>query len=93
MFSGSLDAFTQQPEVVYPAGPSYISWRHVHRDTVLITSDTIRCTLIVYYDRGPATLHTKPGFVVIQAGKKDIYLDYKKRLIKPPLKVDHYNTP
>lgn len=93
LFSSSLDGFTQQSEAVYPAGPSYISWRYVSRDTVFITSDTIRCTLIVYYDRGPAILHTKPGFVVIQAGKKDIYLDDKKRLIKPPLKVDHYNAP
>lgn len=49
--------------------------------------DTLRCTLFVYYDRGPSIVHTKPGFVVKQSGKDDIYLDDRKRVIKAPLKV------
>lgn len=50
--------------------------------------DTLRCTLIVYYDNGPAILHTKPGFVVI--GKSEIFLDDKKRVMKAPWEVLTY---
>lgn len=50
--------------------------------------DTLRATLIVYYDRGPAILHTKPGFVVI--GKDTVYLDDKKKVIKAPWEVLTY---
>lgn len=52
--------------------------------------DTVRVTLIVYYDSGPAILHTKPGFVVKQYGKDDIYMDDKKKVIKAPLEVFSY---
>lgn len=50
------------------------------------TSDTLRCTLIVYYDNGPAILHTKPGFVV----RGEIFLDDRKKVIKAPWEVLTY---
>jgi hypothetical protein len=52
--------------------------------------DTIRATLIVYYDRGPAILHTKPGFVVMRFDKDDVYLDDKRRVVKAPFEVLTY---
>jgi len=56
-----------------------------------IKSDTIRATLIVYYDgNGPAILHTKPGFVVQACYGVVTYLDDKKKIIKAPLEVLTY---
>lgn len=50
--------------------------------------DTLRATLIVYYDgTQPSVLHTKPGFVVRQAYKDNVYLDDRKKVIKAPIEV------
>lgn len=62
----------------------------VERQLPVSKPDTLRATLIVYYDRGPAILHTKPGFVVLRGGKEDVYLDDRKRVVKAPLEVFSY---
>lgn len=49
--------------------------------------DTLRATLIVYYDGPSSILHTKNGFVVRQAYKDLIYLDDRRRVIKKPVEV------
>lgn len=82
LFSGSLDGFTQELKP-YPITPGMM----------IIPSrkpDTLRATLIVYYDNGPAILHTKPGFVVL--GKETVYLDDRKRVIKAPWQVFTYKV-
>lgn len=53
-------------------------------------ADTLRATLIVYYDGPSSILHTKNGFVVRQAYKDLIYLDDRKRVIKKPVEVLTY---
>lgn len=73
----------------------FSSFMDVFSQTVLkggdiFKPDTLRVTLIVYYDRGPAILHTKPGFVVRQLGKEEVYLDDKLRVVKSPLEVLTY---
>jgi hypothetical protein len=102
LFSGSLDGFSQadtgkidlkaQGWKVTSAsdGPHLLSSRTVTWLTPVATTDTLRATLIVYYDSGPAILHTKPGFVVRQFAKEEIYLDDKKKVIKAPLEVLTY---
>lgn len=55
-----------------------------------IQPDTLRATLIVYYDKGPAILHTKPGFVVRRFMEIIGYLDDRKKVIKAPLEVLTY---
>jgi hypothetical protein len=53
--------------------------------------DTTRATLFVYYGGNTSSiLHTKPGFVVRQVGKEEIYLDDRKTIIKTPLEVFSY---
>lgn len=74
LFSGSLDSFSQVEIKTLPG------IHVIHSDTP--APDTSRATLIVYYDRGPAIVHTKPGFVVRQFDKDDVYLDDRKRVIK-----------
>ena len=80
LFSDSLNGFSQSVPMEYfrPKGP----------DTLVVKPDTLRCTLIVYYDNGPAILHTKPGFVV--RGEREVYLDDKKKVIKAPWEVLTY---
>lgn len=104
LFSGSLDSFSQMPDTIQPlrqfdttrwdsplTSPS-IDYGLVQIGSVKwnqpIKPDTLRATLIVYYDRGPAILHTKPGFVV--RGEREVYLDDRKRVIKSPLEVFSY---
>lgn len=72
-------------------------WIHLHEVGMKCScvqcrnkADTLRATLIVYYDKGPAILHTKPGFVIQQNWKDEIYLDDKKQVIKAPLEVLTY---
>lgn len=70
----------------------------VRTDTMGIKPDTLRATLIVYYDRGPAILHTKPGFVVralrtaigSERYYNETFLDDKKKVIKAPWEVLTY---
>lgn len=80
LFSGSLDCFCQTSGTLVNS---------VYREPDL-TPDTIRATLIVYYDRGPAILHTNPGYVVRKYGDEDVYLDDKKRIVKSPMEVFSY---
>lgn len=80
IFSGSLDCFCQTTNTLR---------RSVFIEPDL-SPDTLRATLIVYYDSGPAILHTKPGYVVRQWGEDEVYLDDKKRIVKSPLEVFSY---
>jgi len=73
LFSGSLDSFSQAITT-----SDSITWAY----PIYYSPDTLRATLIVYYDRGPAFLHTKPGFVVRRWGKDDVYLDDRKKVIR-----------
>lgn len=86
LFSGSLDGFSQDTLYLWPDGKYSI----LNPGSPLSTPDTLRATLIIYYDRGPAILHTKPGFVVLRGGKEDVYLDDRKKEIKAPLEVWSY---
>lgn len=89
IFSGSLDGFSQDIDTTKALrhyDPK--SWGTVKIQMYDPQPDTLRCTLIVYYDKGPAILHTKPGFVV--RGEREIYLDDKKARIKAPLEVFSY---
>lgn len=83
IFSGSLDGLCQDTLMKAPDGIHYIK-------SAVPKPDTLRCTLFVYYDRGPAIVHTKPGFVVMQDYKDNIYLDDRKKVIKSPLEVLTY---
>lgn len=106
IFSGSMDSFSQVVDTTQPRQfdaykwgvpvtygslgekqlqSGYAEWR-----LSLPAPDTIRATLIVYYDRGPAILHTKLGYVVRKWGEEDVYLDDKKRVVKSPLEVFSY---
>lgn len=84
LFSGSLDGFSQDTGYFLKAG------KLIFVDSISTTTDTIRCTLIVYYDSGPAILHTKPGFMVRRFMEIVGYLDDKKRVIKAPWIVYDY---
>jgi len=103
LFSGSLDCFCQDTIKLINGG--YLIKKNLYtieKDSAVIIdpairrfvsipqSDTIRATLIVYYDNGPAILHTKPGFVVRQLNGSELYLDDKKKVIKAPLEVLTY---
>ena len=102
LFSGSLDGFSQLPDTVQrqfdiskfgsPITSSSKGAQTIQVGTVEwrlpIKPDTLRCTLIVYYDRGPAFLHTKPGYVV--RGEHEVFLDDKKKIIKAPWEVLTY---
>lgn len=100
LFSGSLDGFSQVPDTTQPLrqfGTKGWSIKLPDSSIKVLTMadfypkpkpDTLRCTLIVYYDNGPAILHTKPGFVV--RGEREIYLDDRKRVIKAPWEVLTY---
>lgn len=86
LFSGSLDTFSQTDRLyLWPDGTLSVlnPGEDPHRP------DTLRATLIVYYDRGPAILHTKPGFVV-WGDSEIVYLDDKKKVIKEPWEVWTY---
>lgn len=87
LFSGSLDSFSQQlpgelPKSEYTLEVKPATGYLVECCKMITKPDTLRATLIVYFDRGPAILHTKPGFVVRQFGKDEVYLDDRKRVIK-----------
>lgn len=97
LFSGSLDGFSQDGgsgKIDLPTFPPSRTGevKVIDRLAWVVKSgtDTLRCTLIVYYDKGPAILHTKPGFVVRQFGKEEVYLDDKLRVVKSPLEVFSY---
>lgn len=90
LFSGSLDSFCQEKIDTIHLGRLKLIFRNdtLYNQFVTPTNpDTLRATLIVYFDNGPAILHTKPGFVVMG---KDIYLDDKKRVVKAPWVVYGY---
>jgi hypothetical protein len=96
IFSGSLDGFSQvvsttQPLRQFDVTKLPICYHNTpdcrcNSGTVVQfgepAPDTLRATLIVYYDNSPAILHTKPGFVVRQTGKDEVYLDDRKKVIK-----------
>lgn len=79
IFSGSLDCFCQTTGTIRPL--------FIEPDLI---PDTLRATLIVYYDSGPAILHTKQGYVVRRWGEDEVYLDEKRRVVKSPLEVFSY---
>lgn len=95
IFSGSLDCFCQTtgtmrsliigPDTLIQGSDGTFSIKRYE-----VKSDTIRATLIVYYDSGLAILHTKPGYVVRKLGEEEVYLDDKKRVVKSPLEVFSY---
>lgn len=86
LFSASLSAFSQDTtEKLYMWPNGKLSVLNPG-PPLPPTPDTIRATLIVYYDNGPAILHTKPGFVV----RGEIFLDDRKKVIKAPLEVLTY---
>lgn len=90
IFSGSLDGFSQSTaKACYKHQIAYVG-NNCYKCEEEARPDTLRATLIVYYDRGPAILHTKPGFVVRKEFKDNVYLDDKKRVIKSPLEVLTY---
>lgn len=93
LFSGSLDGFSQAKNDTTDLGKGVYMIRY--KDSLVglyrhAKPDTLRATLIVYYDKGPAILHTKPGFVVRQLGKEEVYLDDRLRVVKSPLEVLTY---
>lgn len=88
-FSGSLDTFSQVPKHLIVINTDTFEIGKVVFNDVIRRPDTLRATLIVYYDRGPAILHTKPGFVVWR-DDEIVYLDDKKKLIKAPWEVLTY---
>jgi len=89
LFSGSLDCFCQTTSA--SKYPIIATTDSVIRLMPMRTNpDTLRATLIVYYDNGPAILHTKPGFVVRWWTGEELYLDDKKKVIKAPLEVLTY---
>lgn len=99
LFSGSLSSFSQdtlkQGSHVMRTNEVKDYDRYVIGEVVpatrgVVKPDTLRCTLIVYYDSGPAILHTKPGFVVRQWNMDDVYLDDRKKIIKAPWEVYGY---
>jgi len=84
LFSGSFDCFCQN-------NPAPLIDLKAQGWIIDKTPDTIRVTLIVYQDKGSMNiLHTKPGFVIRQYGKEDIFLDKNKVIIKSPLEVFSY---
>lgn len=103
LFSASLNSFSQAPDTTQPLNQfSIIKFGDTIQSGSMIGTidtktwalhykfDTLRATLIVYYDSGPAILHTKPGFVVTKGWSIDGYLDDKKRVIKAPWEVLTY---
>lgn len=104
LFSASLTTFSQAPDTTQPLNQfDIIKWGYPITDSVKVgtvdiktwtfhenKADTVRATLIVYYDSGPAILHTKPGYVLFKGWSIDGYLDDKKRVIKAPWEVWSY---
>jgi len=96
LFSGSLDGFSQVFDLRDTLSGRLVTGVIAVADPS--NPDTLRATLIVYYDKGPAILHTKPGFVVrvlrTAIGSEryydEVYLDDKKRVVKAPWEVFSY---
>jgi hypothetical protein len=87
IFSGSIDCFSQTEKLyLWPDGK--LSVLNPGAGLPLLP-DTLRATLIVYYDNGPAILHTKSGFVV-RRSRDEVYLDDKMKVIKAPWEVYGY---
>ncbi len=78
-----------QVRIEYPLGGQGI----IFDTTWTSKPDTLRATLIVYLSGGTLSiLHTKPGFVVRQWAKDNVYLDDKKKVIKAPVVVYDYRV-
>lgn len=77
-FSGSLDSFSQVPDTIPPycntAGVTLITYR----------PDTVRAYILVTMCRKCAA-EAIPGYVVIEQGKRPVYLDCQKRALKWPM--------
>lgn len=97
LFSCSLDGFSQAIDSTQYLR-QYKAWKK-EGDTVYggcttgtswLDPDTLRCTMVIYYENGASILHTKSGFVVRQLNKENIYLDDRRRVIKSPVAVWGY---
>jgi hypothetical protein len=84
LFSGCLDSFSQdKPEKLYlwPDG----KWSVLDPGPALppATPDTLRAIcLVTLFPNGIA--HSRMGFVVIEQGKRPVYLDCRKKALKLP---------
>jgi hypothetical protein len=83
LLATSFTGFSQDTLMQAPDGNYFIKKYHPK-------PDTLRATLIVYFDNGRSILHTMPGFVVRQEFKDNIYLDDRKRVVKKPVEVFSY---
>jgi hypothetical protein len=86
-FSGSLDGHSQARTLEYPGKlmEARIYKRPDFRiDTVFHrTPDTLRAIILVTLSQN-GTAHARMGYVVIEQGKRPVYLDCRKRALKLP---------
>lgn len=82
LFSGSLDSFSQDKPGIYLHD---LGKECKCSKCIMPAPDTLRAVMLVTLShRYHGIAHARMGFVVVQPGRKTIYLDCRKRPLKYP---------
>jgi len=86
IFSGSLDSLSQVPDLLkseYTLEVKPVTGEAIPIDRGVVKPDTLRAiVLVTLFPNGIA--HSRMGFVVLQNGRKPVYLSCDKKPLKLP---------
>lgn len=88
-FSQNIDSTTKLRQFNRPDNPTnsdfggYTTGRAISMSDFIIKPDTLRASILVTLSPN-GIAHARMGFVVVQQGKRPVYLDCRKRALKLP---------